>query len=90
MVTNLDFFNGLCATNKSVIDVAVGGALMSKIIKAAYELLKEQASYNYQWFSERSKPKPVVGVLELDHITSLTVQLTNIIKQLDNVNVNSI
>jgi len=32
-----------------IIDVAAGGALMSKERDEAYELLKEMASNSYQW-----------------------------------------
>ena len=32
-----------------MVDAAAGGALMSKTHEAAYELLEELASNNYQW-----------------------------------------
>ena len=63
------FYNGLGATNMSMVDAAAGGALMSKTHEATYELLEELASNNYPWPIERAMPRKKVGVLELDSIT---------------------
>lgn len=52
MATNSIFYNHLGATSRSMVDAVVGGALMSKTHKAAYELLEELASKNFQWISE--------------------------------------
>ena len=65
------FYNGLGATNRSMVNAAAGGALMSKTHEAAYELLEELASNNYQWPTERTMPRKTAGVLEIDSITSL-------------------
>ena len=54
-----------------MVDAVAGGALMSKTHEAAYELLEELASNNYQWPTERATPRKTAGVLELDSITSL-------------------
>ena len=43
------FYNGLGATNRSMVDATASGALMSKTHEAAYELLEELASNKYQW-----------------------------------------
>ena len=72
------FYNGLRATNRSTIDVVAGGALMSKTHEAAYELLEELASNNYQWPIERATPRKTAGVLELDSITSLAAQMATL------------
>ncbi|XP_023892547.2 uncharacterized protein LOC112004530 [Quercus suber] len=69
------FYNGLGATNRSMVDATAGGALMSKTHEAAYELLEELASNNYQWPTERAMPRKTAGVLELDSITSLATQM---------------
>lgn len=45
--------NLLGATNKFMIDVVIGGALISKTPETTYELLEELASINYQWSVER-------------------------------------
>ena len=50
-----------------MVDAAASGALMSKTHKAAYELLEELASNNYQWPIERAMPRKTARVLELDH-----------------------
>ena len=42
------FYNSLGAINRSMVDAATGGALMSKTHEATYELLEELASNNYQ------------------------------------------
>nr|XP_023870464.1 uncharacterized protein LOC111983048 [Quercus suber] len=84
------FYNGLRATNRSMVDAAAGGALMSKTHEAAYELLEELASNNYQWPIERAIPRKATGVLELDSITSLAAQMATLSQQLSKMNVNAI
>ncbi|XP_030963798.1 uncharacterized protein LOC115984958 [Quercus lobata] len=69
------FYNGLGATNRSMVDAAASGALMSKTHEVAYELLEELASNNYQWPIERAMPRKIARVLELDSITSLAAQM---------------
>ncbi|XP_023886157.1 uncharacterized protein LOC111998291 [Quercus suber] len=78
------FYNGLGGTNRFMVDVAAGGALMSKTHEAAYELLEELASNNYQWITERAMPRKTAGVLELDSITSLAAQMATLSQQLGN------
>ena len=60
------FYNGLNLMNRSMVDAAAGGSLMSKTQEAAYDLLEELASNNYQWASECSRPIKVVGIYEKD------------------------
>ena len=45
-----------------MVDAAAGGALMSKTHEAAYELLEELASNNYQWPTERAMPRKTARV----------------------------
>nr|XP_023872628.1 uncharacterized protein LOC111985214 [Quercus suber] len=67
-----------------MVDAATGGALMNKTHEAAYELLEELASNNYQWPTERAMPRKTAGVLELDSITSLAAQMATLSQQLGN------
>nr|XP_023913707.1 uncharacterized protein LOC112025289 [Quercus suber] len=78
------------AWERSMVDAAAGGALMSKTHEAAYELLEELASNNYQWPTERAMPRKAAGVLELDSITSLAAQMATLSQQLCKMNVNAI
>lgn len=58
------FSNDLDANNGSMINIAIGGALMSKTLEAAaHGLLEELKSNNYQWSYERVKPKLAAGVM---------------------------
>ncbi|KAJ4723309.1 DNA-directed DNA polymerase [Melia azedarach] len=84
------FYNGLSCTTRTMIDAAAGGALMSKTPDEAYQLLEEMASNNYQWPSDRSTQRKVVGVHEIDAITTLTAQVTTLSRQLGTLNVNAI
>ena len=77
-----NFYNGLNGTTRTIIDVAAGGAFMSKSANEAYELLEEMAMNNYQWPTERGQPKKVAGMMELDAITMLTAQVAALTKQL--------
>nr|XP_023916883.1 uncharacterized protein LOC112028427 [Quercus suber] len=73
-----------------MVDAAAGGALMSKTHEAAYELLEELASNNYQWPTKRAMPRKTAGVLELDSITSLATQMATLSQQLGKMKVNAI
>ena len=73
-----------------MVDAAAGGALMSKTHEAAYELLEELASKNYQWPIEKTMLRKTAGVLELDSITSLVAQMATLSQQLGKMNVNAI
>lgn len=63
-----------------MVDAKARWALMSKIYEAKYKLLKELASNNYQWLSERSMLRKVARVLLLDPITNLVAQMTTLSK----------
>ncbi|XP_062119053.1 uncharacterized protein LOC133832765 [Humulus lupulus] len=77
-----NFYNGLNGTTRTIIDVAAGGAFMSKSANEAYELLEEMEMNNYQWPIERGQPKKVAGIMELDAISMLTAQVVALTKQL--------
>ncbi|XP_062106297.1 uncharacterized protein LOC133817724 [Humulus lupulus] len=78
-----NFYNELCDTTRTIIDVAAGGAFMNKSANEAYELQEDMATNNHQWSDERSSGvRKVVGVHELDAITALTAQVASLTKQL--------
>lgn len=56
LAPNPNFLQWLETTNRYMVDVVMGGALMGKTNEATYELLKESTSNNYQWPLERSMP----------------------------------
>ena len=82
------FYNGLGSNTRTMIDVATGGMLMGKTPEAAYELLEEMASNNYQWTSERSMPRKIVGAHNIDVVT--TLQMTALSNKLEHLNVSAI
>ncbi|WRX25992.1 Retrotransposon gag domain - like 10 [Theobroma cacao] len=65
------FYNGLVGSIKTTIDAAAKGALMSKNVADAYNLLEEMVSNNYQRPSERSSSRKAVGAYEIDTIGNL-------------------
>ncbi|XP_035544602.1 uncharacterized protein LOC118347994 [Juglans regia] len=65
-----------------MVDAATRGVLMGKTPKAAYELLEELASNNYQWASERAMPKKATSIVELDSMSAIAAQLGNQSKQI--------
>ena len=48
------------------IDATAQGSFMSKTPEDAYNLLETMTSNNYQWKEERSTPKRVIGMHEVD------------------------
>ncbi|KAI3461585.1 hypothetical protein Pfo_018248, partial [Paulownia fortunei] len=58
------------------------GTLMSKAANEAHILLEKMATNSYQWPSERSSIKRVVGVLEVDSFTQLVVQVSTLSNQI--------
>ena len=51
-----NFYNGLGASTRTLIDAASGGAFIGKTQDEAYDLLEGMAMNNYQWQSERILP----------------------------------
>ena len=47
------FYNGLIGTTRTILDTSVGGALLSKSVNEAYQLLENMALNNCKWPSER-------------------------------------
>jgi protein-tyrosine-phosphatase len=85
-----NFYNGLNASTRTLIDAASGGAFMSKSQDDAYNLLEEMAMNNYQWPNERSIQKKTVGVHEIDAITTLTAQVHSLTQQLKTTHVTTL
>lgn len=81
------FYNGLFNPIKTTIDAAIGGVLMAKFIDDVYDLLEKMVTNNYQWHLERSLPRKVAGVLELDVINDLAAQVATLTKKFEIVNV---
>ncbi|XP_017972556.1 PREDICTED: uncharacterized protein LOC108661169 [Theobroma cacao] len=84
------FYNGLVGSIKITIDVAAGGALMSKNATDVYDLLEEMASNNYQWPSKRSGSRKAVGASEIDAIGNLAEQVAALSKKFDTLGVHAV
>ena len=54
-----------------IIDVVAGGALMSKNLEEARELLDEMSSNHYLWQSARGLTKKIAGVHEMDTLSAI-------------------
>ncbi|XP_022855445.1 uncharacterized protein LOC111376704 [Olea europaea var. sylvestris] len=76
------FYNGLNGQTRTMVDAAAGGILMAKTTEAAYALLDDIATNSYQWPSERSGVKKVVGLHEMDPITALAAQVASLTNQI--------
>ena len=77
-----NFYNGLNARTRTLIDASTGGALMKKTINEAYELLKDMETNSYQWLKERLASKRVAGVADVDVFSNLATQMSLLNKQL--------
>ena len=60
------FYQGFTETMKITIDATAQGSFMSKTPNDAYNLLKTMASNNYQWQEDRSTPKRIARMHEVD------------------------
>ncbi len=47
-----DFYNGLLPSKRSIVDSAIGGDLIKKIVNEALELLESVAYHNFEWSNE--------------------------------------
>ena len=63
---------------------------MSKIEYKAYNLIQEIVLNIFQWSTDRTQPKWVVGKLEVDAIALLSTKVDAITKRLDQMNVNAV
>ena len=81
-----NFYTGLVASTRTLIDAAAGGAFMGKTQDEAYEPLEEMAMNNYQWPCDRLAPKKILGAHEADAISVLTSQVQELSQQLKSIN----
>ncbi|KAL9161829.1 hypothetical protein ABFS82_07G047200 [Erythranthe guttata] len=77
------FYDGLQDNSRTVLDSAAGGMYMSLTYDEAYELLERIARNKYMRASDRSNSgaNKTGGILELDGVTAITVQLEKLSKQ---------
>lgn len=68
-----------------MIDAIADDALMSKTTKVSYALMEELASNNYQWKSEKTKPKQVASLLELDQVSCINAHFATLNKRFNNL-----
>ncbi|XP_062113989.1 uncharacterized protein LOC133824999 [Humulus lupulus] len=69
------FYQGLNAPTRTIVDAAAGGALLAKTADESFTLMEEMATNSYQWPNERSGPRKVVGLYEVDQMTALNAQI---------------
>ena len=65
-----------------IIDVVVGGALMSKNLEEARELIDEMSSNHLSMQSSRRQKNNITGVHEPDILSTIQAQLAVITKRL--------
>uniref|UniRef100_A0A803PT47 Retrotransposon gag domain-containing protein n=1 Tax=Cannabis sativa TaxID=3483 RepID=A0A803PT47_CANSA len=75
------FYNGLNGPTRTLIDAAVGGALLSKHITEAINLLEEMATNSYNWPNERNTHKKLAGLHEVDPMTNIAAQISALSNQ---------
>nr|XP_023881727.1 uncharacterized protein LOC111994101 [Quercus suber] len=76
-----DFESLYKAWERTIVDAASGGTLMSKTAEGATSLLEEMASNNYQWPTERTMAKKVAGIHELEPFAALSAQVASLSHQ---------
>ncbi|XP_062100056.1 uncharacterized protein LOC133805925 [Humulus lupulus] len=81
------FYNDLNAHNRMVVDATANRALLAKSYDEAYEILERISNNNYQWPTSRlSTGRNVVGIHDVDAITSLAAQVSSISNMLKTMN----
>ncbi|XP_012477718.1 uncharacterized protein LOC105793346 [Gossypium raimondii] len=74
---------------RMVVDAFANGTLISKSYNEAYEIIERIASDNYQWLTNQATSRRrVVGIHEVDALTSLTSQVYSISSMLKNLTTN--
>ncbi|XP_068651585.1 uncharacterized protein [Aristolochia californica] len=76
------FYNGLNGQTRTIVDAAFGKTLMSKTVEGATSLLEKMASNNYQWPTERTMAKKVVGIHELKPLAAISAQVATLSHQI--------
>ena len=83
------FYNGIAQAMGSIIDVAMGGTLMSKTEDEAYNLIEEMTLNHCQWSNEHGQPKRVGGKFDVEALTLLTAKMNAMTQKLDRLSVNA-
>ena len=65
------------------IDATAQGSFMSKTLEDAYNLLETMVSNNYQFQGERSTPRKVTGLQEMDKWNLLNTKIDMLTKKLE-------
>ena len=65
------------------IDVIAQGFFMSKTPNDAYNLLETMASNNYQWQGDRSTPKRIARMREVDSCNLLNAKIDMLTKKIE-------
>lgn len=77
------FYNGLGASNRTLIDAAEGGAFNMKTEQEAYNLIEQIAMNNYQWPTERLvQRRALAAVNEMSKISSQLQNQNQVLSQL--------
>ncbi|KAF7841757.1 uncharacterized protein G2W53_004055 [Senna tora] len=74
-------------TSFVLLDNETGGALMSKLVDAAYTLLETMSSNNHQWHSDRNVHARVARVQDSDMFASLSSQIATLTKEVKSLGI---
>ena len=77
------FYNGIMHTSRTLVDAITRGYLMVKKLENAYDLLEDMVANTYQWPFEHKTSNQVLGVYELDVLTTLSSQVTSLSKKVN-------
>lgn len=75
------FHNELLSQTRSIVDVAIGGSIMTKTYDEAYELMEKLLSSHHQMMYYKTVRKDVPGVLWMDAFNAICTQLPTLSKQ---------
>ncbi|KAA3473879.1 Retrotransposon gag protein [Gossypium australe] len=79
------FYNGLNTHTRFVVDAYASGDLLLKTYNEAYEIIERIACNNYQWpTNQAASGRRVLGVHELDALTSFLAQNDATLRSLEN------
>ncbi|XP_062085184.1 uncharacterized protein LOC133791270 [Humulus lupulus] len=65
----------LNAPTRTIVDAAAGGALLAKTADEAFTLMEEMTTKSYQCPNERSDPRKVAGLYEVNQMTAMHAQI---------------
>ncbi|XP_062118885.1 uncharacterized protein LOC133832577 [Humulus lupulus] len=76
------FYQGLNAPTRTIVDATAGGTLLAKTADEAFTLMEEMATKSYQWPNERSGPRKVARLYEVDQMTAMNAQIAALRNQM--------